>query len=160
MKFTKIGTGKNKVDKKTGKLQIRLELDPTLLRQVKEEDFSKIYLFKNIQQNYVVMAVLPEQDKQIDLENQQYIDWTIEKLSDGQYLNEIIKKVISQISEYYRNKNKNQLLRELKTKMTFGAIEHGGKLPASYEAIEKELTQEYLDIIAYNMMLLFKSGKD
>ncbi len=97
---------------------------------------------------------------QIDQENQQYIDWTIEKLQDKQYFDEIIKKVISQITEYFQNKDKTQLLRELKTKMTAGAIEHGGELPASYEAIEKELTQEYLDIIAYNMMLLFKSGKD
>ncbi len=65
MKFTKIGIGTNGASKKTGRPYIRLELDPVLLRKVKDQDLSKIYLFENMVHDYAVMAIILDEPEAI-----------------------------------------------------------------------------------------------
>lgn len=63
MKFRKIGTGTNGASPKTGRVYIRLEFDPVLLRKVKDQDLSKIYLFENMVHDYAVMAIILDEEK-------------------------------------------------------------------------------------------------
>lgn len=94
--------------------------------------------------------------KTIDPTAEEYIDWTIHTLSEG-WFDTVIESVIIRIKEYYTNTDREIIIADLRAKMTAGAIQHG-KLPTSINDIDRELQQEYLDIIAYNMMIYFVSS--
>lgn len=89
--------------------------------------------------------------------NKKYIAYTIDKLSDDYFFNTMIKKVLQRAENFYNDTDKELLLIKLKDKITRGSIEHG-EIPTDYEKIEGELQDEYLDIIAYNMIHLFNAG--
>ena len=89
--------------------------------------------------------------------NKKYIAYTIDKLSDIYFFDVLIKKVLQRAENFYNDTDKELLLKKLKDKITRGSIEHG-EIPTDYEKIEGELQDEYLDIIAYNMIHLFNAG--
>lgn len=93
----------------------------------------------------------------IDGESKHFIKWAREHLSDSDYfllLSCLIEKQLSM----FLNGDKEKLLTALTEKMNKGALEHG-KPSHSQKEIHKELQQEFMDIIGWNMVLLWNKGK-
>jgi hypothetical protein len=94
----------------------------------------------------------------IESEVQEYIDFSLRKLSDPEFFDAVIEKIKDRFMEFYQTTDRETLLLDMRAKAIKGAREHG-KLPATYEAIEEELRQEYIDIVMYSMMHLFQFEK-
>ena len=94
----------------------------------------------------------------IDAESKKFIKWTREHLSDPDYFSLLSCLIERQLSNFL-NSDKDKLLSSLMEKMTQGALEHG-KPSHSEEAVNKELQQEFLDIIGWNMVMLWNKWKE
>lgn len=94
----------------------------------------------------------------IDGESKKFIKWTREHLNDPDYFLLLSILIERQLSNFL-NGDKENLLTTLTEKMKKGALEHG-KPSHSQEEVHKELQQEFLDIIGWNMVLLWnKKGR-
>jgi len=94
----------------------------------------------------------------IDSESKKFIKWTREHLSDPDYFLLLSCLIERQLSNFL-NGDKEKLLAALTEKMNKGALEHG-KPSHSQEEVHEELQQEFLDIIGWNMVLLWNKGKE
>lgn len=94
----------------------------------------------------------------IDGESKKFIKWTREHLSDPDYFMLLSILIERQLSNFL-NSDKEKLLTALMEKMKKGALEHG-KPFHSQEEVHTELQQEFLDIIGWNMVLLWNKGKE
>ncbi len=94
----------------------------------------------------------------IDAESKNFIKWTIQHLNDPDYFMLLSCLIDRQLSNFL-NGDKEKLLAELTEKMKKGALEHGSPTHSQEEA-QNELQQEFLDIIGWNMVLLWdKKGR-
>lgn len=88
-----------------------------------------------------------------DTESKKFIEWTKKHLTDPDYFLLLSCLIERQLSNFL-NGDKEKLLTALTEKMKKGALEHG-KPSHSQEEVHKELQQEFLDIIGWNMVLLW-----
>lgn len=94
----------------------------------------------------------------IDTESKQFIKWSREHLTDPDYFS-LLSCLIDRQLWNFLNGDKQKLLSALTEKMKKGALEHG-KPSHSQDEAQIELQQEFLDIIGWNMVLLWnKSGR-
>ena len=94
----------------------------------------------------------------IDEESKEFIKWSINRLSDKEFYREMLERIESQMQALYGAENDLQLLRLLEAKMIAGAREHGKPL-TDREQIAKEIQQELLDLIGWNMVELWREEK-
>lgn len=94
----------------------------------------------------------------IDEESKDFINWTAKHLSDTDYFSLLSCLVDKQLS-IFLNGDRKQLLCALLKKLYKGAQEHG-KPSDSQEVAQDELKQEFLDILGWNMVMLWnKRGR-
>lgn len=94
----------------------------------------------------------------IDAESKQFIKWTREHLNDPDYFS-LLSYLIDRQLWNFLNGDKQKLLTALTEKMTKGAIEHG-KPTHTKEQVLTELQQELLDLIGWNMVMLWNKRKE
>lgn len=94
----------------------------------------------------------------IDAESKRFIKWTEKHLSDPDYFSLLSCLIDRQLSNFLHGDRK-KLLAALMEKLEKRAREHG-KPSYTKEHVLGELQQEFLDLIGWNMVLLWNKRKE
>lgn len=105
-----------------------------------------------------VQSLHKSKDNPIDAESKKFIKWTAHHLSDPDYFSLLSCLIDRQLSNFL-NGDRKTLLTALMEKLNKGAQEHGNPTYSKEEA-QQELQQEFLDLIGWNMVLLWNKRKE
>lgn len=94
----------------------------------------------------------------IDEESKYFIKWTLDMLSNPRFFIALSGIIEKQLFSFLQG-NHSTLIKKLKRKLRKGALEHGAP-SYSLRKAKKELEQEFLDLIGWNMILLWNKRKE
>lgn len=104
-----------------------------------------------------VQTLHNSEKKSIDDESKEFILWATTNLNDPEFFTLISCLIQAQVTAFL-GKDRNQIISKLKKKLTLGAKEHGSPTKP-IPTITKELNQEFLDLIGWNMVRLWNLRK-
>lgn len=94
----------------------------------------------------------------IDTESKNFIKWAMTRLDDRDFYNSMVRKIQMQLNNYYRKSSRRVVLTHLKRKMELGAIHHG-EPEKELKLLHEEINEELLDLIGWNMLILWSLNK-
>lgn len=98
------------------------------------------------------------ENKNIDDESKEFIKWATTNLNDPDFFTLISCLIQAQITVFL-GKDRKTIIKNLKKKLIIGAKEHGAPTKP-IPTITKELNQEFLDLIGWNMVRLWNLRKE
>ena len=100
----------------------------------------------------------PDSTQSLNEESRKFIAWTREQLANPDNYERLITQIISGVIAYYAQP-KELILSKLEEKLVKGGIEHG-EPNYSLDFIIKELENEYIDLIGWEMVAYWNQSEN
>ncbi len=91
---------------------------------------------------------------ELDPKSKEFIIWVMDQLGTEEQYWELVSLVIKQLRTWYYDQTVEQFMDKLEAKMIEGAKEHG-EPKINPDSIQKEINNEAIDLIGWNLMLSY-----